>query len=416
MTVPRRALFLACVVAAPAAAENDYVPDPGFGTDGRTLVGSLGPVPDSATGIARDGNQYRLVGTTVSGSTSVSWARLDANGQAVLAFGNEGFFITGANAEAVIGTSLVDAQGRTLVATSNPAGVARFLATGNLDATFAGDGIWNPPDASVVYDIALGPADTLWVSKSSDIFANAEILQLSSDGVPTAYTTPDSGTFGFIPFGYGRFHPQPDGGFWWTVRAAAGTFDQVIARFTSAGTLDTGFSSDGFTRVSVPCLQGQLGRRYQSFTILPGGIAIVRGDYDAGSYLVAIYPDGTAGPARCEDTNGTIATTHEIAPRDATRFVAASFHCRADMACGALLRQYVVLPNGTIADDPLPDIDSATQVFATNDGSKPYALGNDVVVADGLPVLVGSANTSSTDAEFFAIRYYVARVFGDGFE
>jgi hypothetical protein len=416
MATPWRNWLLLCLVPLPALAENDFEPDPAFGSGGRTSIGSLGPVRDDATGVVASAGEYRLTGVTNSGGATVSSARLDAAGQPVLSFGTQGFLITGASGTAMLGTGIVDSQGRSLVATFNPAGVARFLPTGGLDVTFAGDGTWNPTDQSAVYDLALGPGDSVWVSKSLDIYANAELLQLSSSGVPTGYVSPDAGALGFIPFGYARLHREADGSFWWAARGTGDPFAQVIMRFTAAGALDPSYSGDGIARATVDCIAGDIARRYQSLAVLPGGMAIVRGDHAAGSYAVAVFPDGTAGAARCEDADGTIATTLEITARDASRFVAAGTHCRDDGACGALLRQFVVQPDGTISDDPPADVDAATQFFPTSDASTPSAAGGDVMLDAGRPVLVGSANKTATDSDFFAIRLVATTIFADGFE
>lgn len=413
----RWCIAIACVASATANAVNDLAPDPAFGTAGRTLIGSLGPVPDQATSVSTAGTGYLIGGYTVSGTPAVSGALLDGNGQPVTLFGTNGFRITGANGAPVPGAAFIDSQLRAVVAVNNPVAVARFLPNGDLDSSFAGDGTWNPADQSVVFDVALGPGDSVWVSKSLNNFANAELWQLSSSGVPTAYVFPGTTVLDFIPFGYARIHREPDGSFWWTARGLNQTgFDQVIFRFLASGAIDTNYSGDGFARLPVSCSAVELGRRYQSLAVLAGGMAVVRGDYAGGSYLVAGFPDGTAGPARCEDANGVIATTDEIAPRDNRRFVAAAFNCRGDGACGALLRQFVVGPQGIIVDDPPADLDAATQFVTTTDGTTPDAEGTDVIFAQGKAVMAGYARRSASNSDYFVLRYVSPILFDDGFE
>lgn len=405
------------LAAAPAAAINDFAPDPGFGTAGRALIGSLGPVPDQASALMPAGTGYLIGGYTVSGSTSVSGALLDANGQPVTLFGTNGFRITGAIGAPLPGAAFIDSQSRAVVALGNPPAVARFLPNGDLDGSFAGDGTWNPADQSVIFDVAPGPGGSVWVSKSLDIYANAQLQQLSPTGVPTAYVFPGTTVLSFTPFGYARIQRESDGSFWWTTRGLNGTaFDQVIFRFLASGELDTSYSGDGFAQVPVTCGGIELGRRYQSLAVLTGGMAVVRGDYASGSYLVAAFPDGTAGPARCEDANGVIASTDEIAPRDNRRFVGASFHCRGDGACGALLRQFVVGPGGALTDDPPQDLDAFTQFVATSDSSTPDAEGTDVLYTQGKAVMAGYARRSANDSDYFVVRYVAQIVFDDGFE
>ena len=419
---PLAGVFLIGSSAAQAPLVNDFVPDSTFSADGAQLVSSPGNASDGALTLVRATNYYWMAGSTIAGNQTVSQAQLLADFGVPVVFGTNGHLVTGL-AGGAYPSSFLDSQGRLVTVVVQPFGVARFLASGALDTSFSGDGTWYPDGGELVHDVALGPNDSVWVTLRLPQFVNAVLMQLQSNGTPSSYVAHGAlgnpNRLGFTAFGYSRLHRNADGSFWWTPHGtSAEGLRQYVVRFTPTGEVDTSYAGDGIAVLPYGCGLTGFNTGYTSMTVLPGNTVVVRSDNPGapGAWMVAARPDGTPGPARCEPESGVLTSTYELAGRDATRFFGAGDLCDGDR-CAAVLRRFLVQPDGSIVDDPAFDQSSATRSFATTDGSRQSAFAFDVIVDQGKPVLVGVVRRSATDNDMLVLRFGGNNfVFDNGFE
>ena len=384
----------ASIAASDEPLENDAVVDRVFGTNGRATFAAGGLVNYGHRVVPVAGG-YWVVGATAEDSLAiprVALSRLASNGTPVMGFGTGGHRTTDVAGQP-FGDAFVDSAGRLVVAVraADRDVVVRFLANGDTDPTFACCALGN----ARAFDIAAAPGDGVYVSRQSQPpFVNSELIRLASTGALDP---------GFAPLGemalaprvplLGNLHRDEQGRIWWAPfdgNAPGGTA-QAVVRLTAAGALDAGYRDGGVAVLHRPCGSPFAGTRH--FTVLPGGIAVVAINAPPTSSAMAALPDGSAGPLRCDDSNGSIATVADLAPRDASRFFAAS--CDAN-GCLPALRRYRVEASGAVVDDPAFDAEATTQVL---DGTLAG-----IVVDGGKPLTVGS-DRSQAQEHVLVVRY-----------
>jgi uncharacterized delta-60 repeat protein len=295
--------------------------DSGFGTNGVAMVAVNN---DSGTGraLVAPGGDVLVVATTQNsgGSPSTSRvARLTPAGVPRTTFGGGGV----AMVPFAVGAA-VDPSGRFLAscgwAYSGGGCVLRLTPTGQLDPTFAGDGIWESTLAGAPF---LGQIDTDATGRPLVAgFDNATnsfpmtVLRLTTSGALDAAfsgdgqssTTPCQGAnsvFGMDVDVTGRPVVALA-----CSRSTHGRARAALVRLTTAGVPDASFDGDGVARY------GQVRDRYESGDVvlgLPDGRVIAVGTAEElGVTVTRLTADGTPDPAFSAD--GSVAVWVPIDP------------------------------------------------------------------------------------------------------
>ena len=246
--------------------------DRSFGTGGRveTGTGNLWPtdvnsaeavalqangqIVIAGAGVSNDFNQSPLFGPSLSEFLLVRYTR---SGKIDPSFGDEGR--VGPDPVGFIGdpkTIFTQADGKILVATDQPYGVARFLSDGRLDPTFGHGGR------------AIDQLD----------FLDYELLKTTAPTVSTAVSLPDGG----LLLGGGETDP------------AAGTEELWLARFKADGSLDKSFGKHGVVLISLNKNDPNQSVAVQAMAVQPDGkiVAAVSSDSNPGFNLVRLSRSG----------------------------------------------------------------------------------------------------------------------------
>jgi uncharacterized delta-60 repeat protein len=275
------AILAAC--AASAGAVNpplDGLPDPSFGTAGRTIIDINIPsaASEQAVAIARAPSGTLYVGGGGLDTRRFVIARLDANGAQVMSFGTNGLArdkpANDATLDFTMGDLKTAADGKPLAAGSatgpNDSDVVlcRYNVAGNFDTSFGGDGcvrheldlIANGSESAnalaVLPDGKFLLAGSIETTNFTFPDSTALLLRLNADGsvdpsfgvngmrtlnVANRSSTAHSivlGSDGSIYVG-GTFKP-----------AGAFDFDRFVAKYTANGALVGSFGSNGVTQIS----------------------------------------------------------------------------------------------------------------------------------------------------------------------
>jgi uncharacterized delta-60 repeat protein len=273
------ALVAVVVSAGPEALASDGQLDPTFSSDGRQTVGFVQP-PDNddraLAVVAQPNGALLLAGEACGGNDCVAAVtRLLANGPLDPSFDGDGrleftFAADGGDSSArellllgsgaggiggivVVGRHFVDDQGQV--------GLARLTAGGDFDLAFGS---------------ILTPGRTAIALPSGDV----------SSVTSAAFTS----TGEILVGGYGRQTGQTDR-------------DGFVARFTSLGELDGGFSGDGVAWIALD-LGGNNDSDIRAMAVQPDGKIVTvgavdraGGDADVDTAIVRLLPGGTLDPA-----------------------------------------------------------------------------------------------------------------------
>jgi uncharacterized delta-60 repeat protein len=413
------------------APEDEAVGDPTFGSAGKVIFDTGSMVADGGSIVIRDNMEYVVVGVSQvapePASPVLTISRISTSGTPSASFGTGGHVVTSVGGIA-LSSAYLDLQGRLVVAVrglDGPDRIARFTAAGALDPGFDGDGWWKSPGDEVIWDIAYADGDGVWVSKQKATgMPEAELIRLTSTGAVDA-TFPSFGSAQLAPYAptlWAALTRDALGRLWWasTTITTSQISGQLVVRLTAAGALDTSYSGDGIAALSSPRCSNTLYAREQMI-VTANGTAVVLHDerYGGGSMASArsVAPDGTGGPLRCDQFDGSLLTNEGYAVRDNASFFAASTFCTGAAACGPTLRRYLVQGNGAIVDDPAFDVASATRIFATGSAAAPVGTASGVIDDQGKPVIVGYAQRTATGNDIALARYGgTGLVFRDGFE
>lgn len=435
------ALLMSCPLLAQVPYENDGLLDSTFAAGGKlTVAFDLGgDRADFGWQIAADGSGgYWIIGeveTAASppgpgfGAMAVALARVAANGSLVTTFGNGGRLSTG-----LIGkpdAAYQDSAGRLLVAINGSGAgsvqrVARFTATGSLDASFAGDGHWESDSGEFITDIAPAAGGGVWVSKRAvSGFQNVELVRLSVGGIATVVVA-DRAFTGTTFGGDAPLQVDELGRIWWAPAAGVqGDVLQAMVRLTPAGVLDASYSGDGLAHLQSLAACGSFPYNAH-LAILPGGTAVIHNDQfvdvnvPAASMAVAL-PNGAPGPLRCASAEDLLIYDTDLVARDASTVLASTLTCDAGGACGFALQRYRIASDGTILEDPTFDRERTAVFFAAAPGVSPYAEPAQMILDNGKPVLVGHRSSAGSGEEGMwdiAIARFggTSAIFSNGFE
>lgn len=244
-----------------------------------TAFGAAGVVtgPISATGhdqihsisVLSDG-RFVVGGESVTGGgdSDVALARYLSNGQLDTSFGGTGVVVTPVftvDDDRLYGVAIqpdgkIVGVGNTIDSGSSNFLVTRHLANGNLDSSFASNGVFRLDlgiEESFSQVILQGDGKLLIVGQISLGGGNVDVVvyRFSSDGaIDSTFATNGRAQFdwtGAINTGQ-RIFQHSDGRLSVAGESDAGIFDFGLARLESGGALDTTFSSDGKMVISVP--------------------------------------------------------------------------------------------------------------------------------------------------------------------
>jgi uncharacterized delta-60 repeat protein len=273
--------------------------DPTFSRDGFVKVGLESAFQSGQIAVESDGRI--LVATTArgggSGSGSFLLSRVRHSGKPDRSFSGDGTVVPAlGSASARIADLAIDPQGRALVAADGGGDfvVARFLATGEPDPGFAGDGVaeLDLGASETVEALAVQPDGAILVGGRSAAGGTAQLAlaRLTTGGAPDA---------GFSTDGMLRTDLAPllfagvsavavaDDGFIYaggSARQPTGfdPNDGIVARYESDGDLDASFADSGIARVD-----GGFAEVVQGIGFDPGGRTLVTGDVTSGSTAFA---------------------------------------------------------------------------------------------------------------------------------
>lgn len=322
-------------------------PDPSFGTGGEATADfGAGAEQASAVALFQNGPDLEIVVAGTFGS-DMAVARFLPDGTLDAAFDGDGrATIDFGGSETADGVA-VQPDGKVVVVGSlglGTVGVARLDASGAPDTTFDGDGrvtttlpggCFGFCNSDRLYDVALhhdGP-DLKIVAVGEDVFAASGSSFAVVRYLPNGAPDPAFGTAGIVttfptPTNLSRLlgvGVQPDG----TI-VAAGTkspsnWDSVVARYTSAGVLDTTFGGTGIVSTDVTPGAFPAGfDQFEDMALLADGSVVATGLGRLATFLdttvVRLLPTGALDPAF--GTGGIVVTPLSTAVDDRGRGVA----------------------------------------------------------------------------------------------
>ena len=418
---------LAC--ACPALADEQVLDDT-FGEEGRAQLDASAGV-DYAWVLVPDADGVWVLGGTNNeqgefASYRVVLGRLQEDGTPDAAFNGSGLLVTGIEGTAY-GGAFVDAQGRLVVQVrapgDGPDGVARFLASGALDTSFAGDGMWESPgtgsDNLVVWDIAPAAGGGIWVSRQAVAgFVNLELVRLTADGtLDGGFPAFGQGDLPVVPAYSGGLEIDAQGRVLWAMTWGAAEFAPAVVRLTAAGALDTTFAGTGYAVADSACVSS--GAFFAQLAALPGGTIVLRGDLAGGAggtAAVVFRADGSAGDVRCEVAGSDFEASTALLARDRDSVLAASMAC-SETGCGPALRRFLVTPALDLVEDPAFTVTPALfpqPVSAPSPSGEAYAIALD---PQHRPLVGGSVDRQGAGRDMAVARYGVIEpVFADGYE
>jgi len=177
-------------IAAPAFASGDL--DPGFGSGGKASI-DLGGANEHANALARDasGNLYLAGGSDANGGADFAVLKLDANGDPVAGFGNNGKAIIdaggadGANAIALDASGNIFVAGGSGVSGSGEMTLLKLDATGHLASGFASGGKFTLDLGGFETAVAIvldGSGGMYLVGESGTVDGGAIVAKLDASG------------------------------------------------------------------------------------------------------------------------------------------------------------------------------------------------------------------------------------------
>jgi uncharacterized delta-60 repeat protein len=242
--------------------------DTSFGSSGYVQQAALEGVA-SAVAIQADG-KILVAGATPVDNNVLDYAdalvaRFNADGSLDATFGDAGskvFALTSGTDDLrnlvllADGSMFVSGESGTLDP-ANRGGIAKLTASGQLDAAFGSNGTWSIPGAHLGYGLAVQDDGKLLVAGGTVGYpSNFSLMRLNADGSADAsfgnagaITANLSGATSGIGDYALAVRVQSNGLIY--VAGVSGSINQnfAVARFTSAGALDTTFSGDGFTLI-----------------------------------------------------------------------------------------------------------------------------------------------------------------------
>jgi uncharacterized delta-60 repeat protein len=291
-----------------------------FDENGLQTINFGGDDTARAIAIQSDGKIVVVGETVVSGQAEVAIARLNpADGQLDLTFGSSGRVTTAISAQddaahdvAIQSDGKIIIVGRVSGGTYQSALLARYTASGALDATFDDNGLQAllaVPGDTLLNSVLIQP-DGKIVASGRAYAAGGDFLTLRVNGSNGAFDTTFNGS-GYVTTAIGNHDEatailrQSDGSLVVTGTSHNGTSDHFAwARYTAAGVLDTTFAKTGYRQEDVEA-GADIGR---SAVMLSIGKFLVAGSSqsDAGSTDFALVRVETANTA---PTNVTISSS-----------------------------------------------------------------------------------------------------------
>lgn len=303
-----------------------------FAGDGKQAV-PFGAI-DRANAIAlQPDGKIVLAGSTGDGvSNHFAVARLNADGSLDTTFDGDGKLVLDLGAHDEATAVLVQPDGKLVVAGFTDAGAAdfavvRLTADGSLDPTFSGDGKATADfvGEDLARGAALQPDGKVVLAGSSTAGAqlNAAVARFTTDGSLDA--TFDSDGLRLVSLDPGSDEAtailvQPDGRI-----VVAGTNDVVFlaARLLGDGALDATFDGDGVASIPFVSAQGQAFASARSATLQDDGKIVLAGRVTVGpesDFAVArLNPSGSLDPTfgdggrKSVSLGGNVESAHAIA-------------------------------------------------------------------------------------------------------
>ncbi|MCB0766435.1 MAG: hypothetical protein KDB95_04415 [Flavobacteriales bacterium] len=278
-------------LAAYAQAPGDL--DPSFSGDGIAITDFGANANERGNGMAlqADGRIVVVGSTNTAEESSFALARYMPDGSLDPGFGTNGIVTTQAGAPgSALNAVAIQADGRIVVAgtyfvddVESLWAIARYTSNGQLDASFADEGLLLVDVGSGYSDYATAIAvqadgrivTTGWARSGTDF--DIGIVRCTASGVLDASFSGD----GKLTLGYGTNNDggeavalQPDGRILVAGHTNSGqNVEVVVARLTAAGLPDTGFGSNG----SALCSFGDSADLPSSIALQPDGRIIVAG-------------------------------------------------------------------------------------------------------------------------------------------
>ncbi|WKX73290.1 calcium-binding protein [Streptomyces sp. XD-27] len=341
---------LALVLALPGvawAAPGDL--DTGFGAGGKVLTDMGGGEEAHGMAVQPDG---KIVAVGIGASGDFGLARYTSDGSLDTGFSGDGMVTTDFGGDDVANGVALQSDGKIVVVGRSEDvvqggccwfTVARYTSDGSLDTAFSGDGMVTTDFGSD------GAADGSAVAVQSDgrIVAVGQsggefaVARYTSDGsLDTAFSGDGTVTTAFDGGGLALdMALQPDGKIVAVGYAGGTAFDFALARYTSDGSLDTGFSGDGKVTTDFGGTEFGEGVAVQS----DGRIVAVGAS--GGDFAVARYTGdgsldtGFSGDGKVTtDFDGRFDHAHDVAVQSDGRIIAAGNSATADVHEFALAR------------------------------------------------------------------------------
>lgn len=389
--------------------------DPAFDGDGQVTVAN-GQYTLTGYDVAVQADGHIVVVGVVAPEDDFFVARLTPSGQLDAGFGNQGLVFTdfdggldGAYAVAIQPDGKIVAAGMARIGDDDDFGVARYLPSGALDVTFAGDGKGSVGfgENDAAFDLALQPDGKLVLVGERDGSFNADfaVARMNPDGSPDASF---GGGNGQLTIGFGGVveaaHAvalQPDGKI---VVAGDGIGEVHLARYLADGLLDRTFDGDG--KRTLASSESSLA----DVAIQPDGRIVLLGHRDLtpddGSSLPhltlwRLNDDGSADNTFDGDANasfhGTTALGNALALLPDGRI----------LAMGSTFDQRELLvrfwPDGTLDDGGRQALGWDEPGFPAGSKETAYAM---AVQADGRIVLAGEVeNAGRTESDAGLARF-----------
>lgn len=292
--------------------------DPNFGAGGTATFTFVSPVKENLQGgktLAMDSAGRIIVGGWAQ--STLAFARLTPNGSLDATFGKNGLVLV---ASGIVTAMAVDKSDRIVAAggMGNPYStiIVRLKSNGALDESFGTNGksVFNLAAYNLANGLALDADEKIWLA--GDLTSQAYLARLSPNGVPDAAY----GSGGVLAFDFGTATEiealgRDLNGKWIVVgrtTAEVMKHDVVLARFSPAGALETGFGNGG--KVTTDLGQSEdayaIGVTKQNDLLVVG--ASVSGAYaPQGQMLILKYlgdtiADNTSPTTQCG--NGTLET------------------------------------------------------------------------------------------------------------
>jgi uncharacterized delta-60 repeat protein len=276
--------------------------DAGFGTNGRAVTPVV-PNEDEALAVALqpDGKivaaGYAQTNPGNSSFMDFAVVRYLPNGALDPTFDGDGISIISIGHGDLAYAVAIQADGKILASglsraedfSQTSAVMLRLNADGSLDSTFDGDGklVYSVSGFETFVDIDLQPDNKIVVAGVNS-GSGALVARLNADGSFDA-TFDGDGSAEFIPnMQFNEAAIQSDGKIV-AVGYTAGHNIPVIARFTSNGAVDAGFSGDGFDILPLP---GEISTAFNSVALQSDGKIVATGGTN-DFHVVRYKPDGT---------------------------------------------------------------------------------------------------------------------------